>query len=71
MSSAFRPAFSSALCDAFAYALPVGVEAKQQLLEEPRAEERVRRLLARLDETPALPGAAQQPHQFPPDFSAN
>lgn len=65
------PLTLGALCDAFAYALPVGAQAKQELLEEPRAEERARRLLARLAETPPRQPAPQPASHFPPDFSAN
>jgi Lon protease-like protein len=63
------PLTLGALCDAFAYALPIGVEAKQELLEEPRAEERVHRLLSRLEVAP--PPAGPAPRQFPPEFSPN
>ena len=52
----------------FTFALPMGVEGKQRLLEEPRAEERARRLLAHLEETA---GAEEGRHPFPPGFSAN
>jgi Lon protease-like protein len=65
------PLTLGALCDVFAYALPVGVEAKQQLLEEPQAEARVRRLLSRLEETPPPKGAPPAPRPFPPEFSPN
>jgi Lon protease-like protein len=57
-----------ALCDVFTFALPMGVEGKQRLLEEPLAEERARRLLAHLEETA---GAEEGRHPFPPGFSAN
>lgn len=59
------------LCDVFTFALPMGVEEKQQLLEEPRAEERVRRLLANLGRAPGPHGARVAPRQFPPGFSPN
>ena len=59
------------LCDVFAFALPVGVEVKQGLLEEPRAEERVRRLLAHLEQAPPPPPAPSEQRPFPPSFSAN
>ena len=54
-----------ALVDVFGFALPIGVELKQQLLEDADVEERARRLVAHLD--------ANSPpvRKFPPDFSAN
>jgi Lon protease-like protein len=60
-----------ALCDVFAFALPVGVELKQELLEEARAEERVRRLLAHLQSGAPPPVPRAEERSFPPDFSAN
>jgi Lon protease-like protein len=59
------------LCDVLAFALPVGVALKQELLEEPRVRERTQRLLAHLESTP--PPHAPQPGQrlFPPGFSVN
>ena len=52
-----------ALCDIVAFALPLPVEAKQQLLEEPDVGRRARRLLRHLK--PA------KDRQFPPGFSTN
>jgi hypothetical protein len=59
------------LADVFAFALPLGVEAKQQLLAEPDVARRVRLLLEGLDALGPAPGAAPAGHKFPPDFSAN
>lgn len=58
-----------ALADVFAFALPLEVEFKQQLLEEADVRQRVMRLLARL-EGPA-PAAAGGDRHFPPQFSEN
>lgn len=58
------------LCDIFAFALPLEIEPKQQLLEEVHVEPRVRLLLAHLQES--KPADASPPkRRFPPDFSAN
>jgi Lon protease-like protein len=59
------------LCDIFCYALPLEVEAKQQLLEAVGVESRVRLLLRTLEErTP--PVASEAPKRpFPPEFSEN
>jgi Lon protease-like protein len=61
------------LCDIFSFALPLGVEVKQELLEELRVENRVRLLLRSLDaHAPPDPApAAGTPRRFPPGFSAN
>jgi uncharacterized protein len=58
------------LTDVFAFALPLGPEAKQLLLGEPDVARRVGLLLeglAGLGKAPASPPA----RRFPPDFSAN
>jgi Lon protease-like protein len=58
------------LCDVFAFALPLDLAIKQQLLEEATIERRVRHLLEQLDvcqPTQALAAA----RRFPPEFSAN
>ena len=55
------------LCDIFAFALPLDVGLKQQLLEEVDVGRRVRRLLAHLEPAPAAP----PPRKFPPEFSVN
>jgi Lon protease-like protein len=52
-----------ALCDIVAFALPLPVEAKQRLLEEPDVAGRARRLLRHLKPAKERP--------FPPGFSAN
>jgi hypothetical protein len=52
----------------FAFALPLPVEVKQELLEEGTVEARVRRLLARLEQSPPPPAA---PRTFPPGLSPN
>jgi Lon protease-like protein len=60
------------LCDIFTFALPLDVELKQEFLEDPRVERRVRRLLDRLcgDKPPAAKGDGGK-LKFPPEFSAN
>jgi Lon protease-like protein len=59
------------LSDIFSFALALGVEVKQQLLEEVRVEPRVRTLLACLEANspPEAPPAVAR--KFPPEFSAN
>jgi Lon protease-like protein len=52
-----------ALCDIVAFALPLAVEAKQELLGEPDVGRRARRLLRHL-------GPAKE-RKFPPEFSTN
>lgn len=56
------------LCDIFAFALPLEVGFKQQLLEELDVGQRVRSLVAKLE---ALLPPSRTPRKFPPDFSAN
>lgn len=51
------------ICDVLAYALPFALEEKQELLDEPAVEGRVRRLLALLEPQPV--------RRFPPAFSLN
>ena len=60
-----------ALCDVFSFALPIGVEVKQQLLEDGDVEQRVRRLIAHLEENAPPEPAKPSARPFPPDFSAN
>ena len=63
---------AGALCDVFAFALPLDVALKQQLLEELDVAERARRLVAMLrDNAPAAEPAPPDDRKFPPDFSAN
>ncbi len=58
-----------ALCDVFGFALPIGIEVKQQLLEDADVELRARRLIAHLEENAPPPKPPARP--FPPDFSNN
>ncbi len=60
-----------ALCDVFGFALPIGLEIKQQLLEDADVEQRARRLIAHLEETVPPEPAKPPARPFPPDFSAN
>jgi Lon protease-like protein len=53
------------LCDILAFALPLPLELKQELLEQPDVTQRVHLLL---DSLPAPPAADRT---FPPDFSEN
>jgi Lon protease-like protein len=61
-----------ALCDVFAFALPLDMAVKQELLEETDVGARARRLIARL-ETHGPPATPQPPpgRKFPPEFSRN
>ncbi|MFO0879338.1 MAG: LON peptidase substrate-binding domain-containing protein [Gemmataceae bacterium] len=60
-----------AVSDIFGFALPLGVEVKQHLLETASVQERVERLLSAL-QTISPAGAATTPkRRFPPDFSCN
>jgi Lon protease-like protein len=59
------------LGDVLAFALPLGMELKQELLAELAVERRVCRLLSHL-EAADVPGPAEpSPRSFPPDFSSN
>jgi Lon protease-like protein len=60
-----------ALCDIFAFALPLEAEAKQELLEELDVAERARRLTELLLAQVPAPEAVASDRKFPPDFSAN
>jgi Lon protease-like protein len=61
-----------ALCDVFGFALPIGIEVKQQLLEDANVEQRAKRLIAHLEENAPPEPAAQLPaRKFPPGFSDN
>jgi uncharacterized protein len=62
----------SALCDIVAFALPLSVEVKQELLAEVQVERRARRLLRHLRKaTPGKEAAAAEDPKFPPEFSLN
>jgi Lon protease-like protein len=54
-----------ALADILAFALPLDLEFKQQLLEELDPEQRIRRLVDHLEQNQPAP------RKFPPDFSSN
>jgi Lon protease-like protein len=56
------------LCDVFAFALPLDVDVKRSLLEEPDVARRARILVEKLRD---LRGAAGTRRSFPPGFSAN
>jgi Lon protease-like protein len=60
-----------ALCDILAFALPLDAATKQALLEELEVEERVRTLLAHLDEKKRHNTLVHAQRKFPPEFSAN
>jgi uncharacterized protein len=58
-----------ALCDVFAFALPIDVAVKQQLLEDAAVVTRVGRLIAHLEaHGPVAPPTGRK---FPPEFSPN
>jgi Lon protease-like protein len=59
-----------ALCDIVSFALPLEVAFKQQLLEEVSVIERVRMLLAHLEEHEPEPDVPSE-RKFPPEFSTN
>jgi Lon protease-like protein len=61
----------STLCDILGFALPMAIEFKQGLLEEPDVAIRLRRLVEYLgtNEPPKAKGTTD--HKFPPDFSSN
>jgi Lon protease-like protein len=60
-----------ALCDIIAFALPLPIECKQELLEEIEVDRRVRQLLHHLETTSPPTSAAPEGRVFPPEFSAN
>jgi Lon protease-like protein len=63
---------AGALCDIFAFALPLDVALKQELLEELDVSARARRLLEVLrGHAPAAGAGAIPERKFPPEFSAN
>jgi Lon protease-like protein len=57
-----------ALCDIFAFALPLDAEFKQTLLEELEVEARIHLLAEHLESNPV---AAAAERRFPPEFSVN
>jgi Lon protease-like protein len=59
------------LCDIFAFALPIAVEIKQELLEEIDIEARVDRFLAALTSARPVESPPAPARKFPPDFSVN
>jgi Lon protease-like protein len=59
------------LSDIFTFALPLGLEVKQELLEDGHVERRVRRLLDRLRGHKPTPKKGDTKLKFPPEFSAN
>ena len=61
------------LCDVLSFALPLGSDVKQALLEEIDVEQRVRRLIHELRSGGVPEIAPRRPEgwKFPPDFSAN
>jgi uncharacterized protein len=72
----FRKLFRSdlalgALCDIVAFALPLEVAIKQQLLEELDVQRRVRLLMEHLGSSEPLNSVASSDRKFPPEFSAN
>jgi len=58
------------LCDILAFALPLAVDFKQQLLEESDSERRTDRLLSHLDLTYPRPSNTTS-RKWPPEFSRN
>jgi Lon protease-like protein len=61
----------SALCDILAFALPLTIEFKQQLLEELHVDRRLASLLNYLQTNEPVPKKPPGEHQFPPEFSTN
>jgi Lon protease-like protein len=59
------------LCDIFAFALPLGADFKQELLEQPGSEQRVRRMLELLEPAPLAGEGSATNRKWPPDFSFN
>jgi Lon protease-like protein len=62
-----------ALCDILSFALPLEVEAKQDLLATLDVEKRARRLLDEMEAAKAAAGSGKSTaeRKFPPDFSDN
>lgn len=61
----------AALADILSFALPLGLEFKQELLEETDVGRRVLRLILHLDSRAPPPATAAADRLFPPDFSRN
>jgi Lon protease-like protein len=59
------------LCDLFAFALPLDLAVKQQLLEEVDVGRRVDLLLRQLAAQRSQESSGDPMHRYPPDFSAN
>jgi Lon protease-like protein len=59
------------LCDIIAFALPLDLEFKQQLLEETDVEKRAVRLLDHLQSHSPPPQTEKTERKFPPEFSVN
>jgi len=59
------------LSDILGFALPLGVEFKQELLEDQDVDSRLRRLLTFLEANEPPGGKKSLDQPFPPDFSAN
>jgi Lon protease-like protein len=60
-----------ALADIIAFALPLDLDLKQELLEEPRASQRIRRLLDYLETHSPSSDEPPAERKFPPEFSVN
>jgi Lon protease-like protein len=60
-----------ALCDIFAFALPIAVEVKQRLLEEADVGRRVSLLIDHLDANAPPAPSKSTDRRFPPEFSPN
>ncbi len=61
----------SALCDIVAFALPLDLEFKQEMLEELGVDQRCRQLLHYLQVEQPPKAAAKGERKFPPEFSRN
>jgi Lon protease-like protein len=59
------------VCDILAFALPLAIELKQELLETTDVEQRTRLLLSHLEANQPPKEAAGPKRKFPPDFSEN
>lgn len=60
------------ISDVLAFALPLPIEVKQELLEDCAITQRARRLTVYLaTHAPDAPAAGEEDRNFPPDFSAN